>query len=279
MDKASALRQEIEENIDRMTPFSDIMMKLIFADDGCAEFLVRTLMGDDTLKISRMEHQYEIPSLRSHSVTLDVYAESADGRVYNVEIQRDNDRADPHRARYHASLIDYSLLNKGEDYKNLPDVYVFFLTEHDYFKKKKQVYRYERVDIGDGGLLNDGMHIIYVNAEIKDDTALGRLMHDMCCSDPDKMNSGVIADRVRYIKTIREERNNMSRTIEQIMYDEREEGRVEGRVEGREEGREEERAALISKMIANGIFPEQIAELCGLPLEYVKSLEKTTAAD
>ncbi len=67
----------------------------------------------------------------------------------------------------------------------------------------------------------------------------------------------------------------MSRTIEQIMYDEREEGRVEGR----EEGREEERAALISKMIANGIPPKQIAELCGLPLEYVKSLEKTTAAD
>ncbi len=272
MDKREALRQEIEENIDLMTPFSDIMMKLIFADDGCAEYLVRTLMGDDTLKISRIEPQYEIPSLRSHSVTLDVYAESADGRAYNVEIQRDNDRADPHRARYHASLIDYSLLNKGDDYKNLPDVYVFFLTEHDYFKKKKQVYRYERSETSDGSLLSDGSHIIYVNAEIKDDTALGKLLHDMCCSDPDKMNNGVIADRVRNIKNIREERNNMSRTIEQIMYDEREEGREEGRAEGEMN----ERTKILSKLIASGkISANEIAELCGLPLEYVRSLGKT----
>jgi len=113
-----------------------------------------------------------------------------------------------------------------------------------------------------------------VNAEIKDDTALGKLMHDMCCSDPDKMNVGIIADRVRYIKTTREGQSNMSRTLEQIMFDEREEGRMEGREEGREEGH----AELISKMIANGIH-DQIAKLCGLPLEYVKSLCKTTPTD
>lgn len=40
--------------------------------------------------------------------------------------------------------------------------------------------------------------IAYVNEEIKDDTPLGRLMHDLSCADPDDMNYKKLADRVRY---------------------------------------------------------------------------------
>ena len=36
-------------------------------------------------------------------------------------------------------------------------------------------------------IFNDQAHIIYVNSQIKDETALGKLMHDFFCTDSSKM--------------------------------------------------------------------------------------------
>ena len=44
------------------------------------------------------------------------------------------------------------------------------------------------------------MNIIYVNAEIKDETPLGKLMQDLSCANPDEMNYKELADRARYFK-------------------------------------------------------------------------------
>ena len=46
-----------------------------------------------------------------------------------------------------------------------------------------------------------GEHIIYVNGADKDaSTALGKLMHDFFCTDPDDMHYKELADKVRYFK-------------------------------------------------------------------------------
>ena len=48
---------------------------------------------------------------------------------------------------------------------------------------------------------DDGEHIIYVNGADKDaSTALGKLMHDFFCTDPDDMHYKELADKVRYFK-------------------------------------------------------------------------------
>lgn len=49
-------------------------------------------------------------------------------------------------------------------------------------------------------MFGDDAHIIYVNSQIKGKTALGKLMHDFTCTDPDDMNYSVLAQRVRYFK-------------------------------------------------------------------------------
>ena len=43
-------------------------------------------------------------------------------------------------------------------------------------------------------------HIIYVNATYRDDSDLGKLMHDFNCSNPDDMNYQVLAQTARYYK-------------------------------------------------------------------------------
>lgn len=49
-------------------------------------------------------------------------------------------------------------------------------------------------------VFDDGTHIIYVNAEINDDTELGRLMHDLKCERVEDMDNKVLANRVDYYK-------------------------------------------------------------------------------
>ena len=44
-------------------------------------------------------------------------------------------------------------------------------------------------------------HILYMrNSQIKDDTVLGRLMHDFSCTKADDMIYPILANRVRYFK-------------------------------------------------------------------------------
>lgn len=44
------------------------------------------------------------------------------------------------------------------------------------------------------------LYIIYVNSQIKDETALGKLMHDFACTNAKDMYYEVLADRVHYFK-------------------------------------------------------------------------------
>ena len=51
-----------------------------------------------------------------------------------------------------------------------------------------------------GTVFNDQSHIVYVNSQIKDETALGKLMHDFFCTDAKDMFYSVLANRVQYFK-------------------------------------------------------------------------------
>ena len=51
-----------------------------------------------------------------------------------------------------------------------------------------------------GNQIHDGAHILYINGEIQDGTALGRLMSDMLCESAKDMHYKELADRVSYLK-------------------------------------------------------------------------------
>jgi hypothetical protein len=58
-------------------------------------------------------------------------------RHHQEDLQRSDNGADPHRARYHSSVMDVENLDKDQDYRELPDSYVIFITEKDYYKAGK----------------------------------------------------------------------------------------------------------------------------------------------
>ena len=78
----------------------------------------------------------------------------------------------------------------------------------------------------------DQLHIIYVNSSFQDDTALGRLMHDLHCSDPHDMYSEILARRVKELKETQKGVDTMCDKLNELIAEERNEGILIGEAQG-----------------------------------------------
>lgn len=107
---------------------------------------------------------------------------------------------------------------------------MIFITENDVMKAGLLIYHIDRVVRETGKLFEDEEHIIYVNSQIKDETKLGRLMHDFSCTDAKDMYNKVLADRVRYFKEDERGVEIMCREMEIMRNQAHEEGIEKGRI-------------------------------------------------
>ena len=243
----------------------DLMTNFFDGSNECMELVLRIVMDMPELKVMEVRTQKELNNLHGRSVHMDVLATDAEGRIINVEIQRTDKGAGSRRARYHSSILDASLLDKGEDFGELPETYVIFITEHDVLGRGEAVYKIERCILNTDELFNDGAHILYVNGAYRGDTPVGRLMHDFFCSRPEDMHYAVLAERAEQFKYGTEGSDTMCRAVEELW--------KEGRQEGRKEGEESSSRRSAQKMLADGVLPlEKIAEYSSLPLDEVKRL-------
>lgn len=152
------------------------------------------------MKVREVHGQYSIKNLQGRSVRLDILAVDEQNRAYNIEVQRSDRGASEKRARYNSSLLDANLTHSGSNYDALNETYIIFITENDVLKAGLPIYHIHRMVEETGAVFNDQSHIIYVNSQIKDETALGKLMHDFFCTDAKDMFYPVLANRVQYFK-------------------------------------------------------------------------------
>ena len=168
--------------------------------DG-AQLLLRIILNKPDIRVKSVKTQRRMKNLLGRDICLDIDADDEDGTEYNVEVQRADKGADKKRARYHSSILDAHLLSPGDDFSDLPETFVIFITENDAIGKGKPLYRIERKIEEVDEPFDDGEHIIYVNGADKNaSTELGKLMHDFFCTDPDDMHFKALADKVRYFK-------------------------------------------------------------------------------
>ena len=189
---------------------------------------------------------------------------------YDIEVQRADRGAGPHRAGYHSSIMDGENLDKGEPFDSLPDTYTIFITEKDFFRKMEPIYRIQRMNLTTGEPFGDGANILYVNGEYRGDSALGMLMHDFNCKDADEMQIELLAERTRYLKESPEGVKEMCREME-IM---RDKSRAEGRAEG-ELKRARETALNLYNM---GMNAEFIEKAVNVSIEQVEQWLSTISA-
>ena len=122
------------------------------------------------------------------------------GRKLDLEIQRSDHGSGSKRARYHSSAMDIENLDAGQDFDALPETYTIFITENDVFQAGKAFYPIERMNLATGAPFSDGAHILYVNGAFRDDSDIGKLMHDFGCWNASEMNFDLMKQATRYYK-------------------------------------------------------------------------------
>ena len=220
MTKKEKKRREklLREKIQKFRLLDDEFMSKVFEDDiDLTQFMLNIVMQRNDLTVLEAKGQVQIKNLLGRSVKLDIKATDKDGKLYNIEVQRDNDGACPERARYHSAILDANTLLPKQNFTELPETYIIFITEHDYFKGGLPFYHIDRTIKENGMTFCDRSHIIYVNGEYQDDSDIGKLMHDFACANPDEMKYRLLAEKTRYYKKDEKGVNKMSPVMEELV--------------------------------------------------------------
>ena len=249
----------------------DFFSEALDGKTKAVEYILNTILERDDIKVKSTKAQVEYKSATKRSIKLDIQAEDVHGKLMDIEIQRSDRGSGVRRARFHSSMIDRTLLSKGEDFEDLVDTYVIFITENDKFGKGVPLYHIERrIKEMDNALFGDGAHILYVNGEYRNlEHPVGSLMHDFNCKDAKDMVNPLLAEEVRYLKETEGGQNQMCRLLEEM----RNEAAEKAKAEGRAEGNYEKAVNTALKMLLRGRDSiEEIAEITGLSLEEVRKL-------
>lgn len=150
--------------------------------------------------------------------------------------------------------MDIENLHSGQEFKELPDTYIIFIIEKDFYGRGQAVYPIERINLATGKLFEDGEHILYVNGEYRGESDIGKLMHDFNCTRADDMNFELMAERTRYLKENPKGVQEMCKIMEDM--------------------RNQSLKEVALRMLSAGKYAlEEIANISGLSLDEVKKLK------
>lgn len=176
---------------------------------------------------------------------------------YNIEIRRSDTLEHAKRVRYYASAIDSHYLKKGCDYDKLPDVYIIYISETDIWGYRQTAYTVTKY-LTKGVPYDDGLHIMYVNAEIDDNSQISDLMDYFKSADANDMSHGELSERVSYFKNNEGGRETMCTIMNDI------------RNEGIQQGIQQ----VAETMLKANVSIEIVAQYCQMSVEEVKQLKE-----
>lgn len=127
-------------------------------------------------------------------------------------------------------------MKTGQVLNELPDTYIIFITKNDTLGCDLPIYHINRTIEENCQRCHDQLHIIYVNSSFQDNTALGRLMHDLHCTDPYDMYNEILAQRVIELKETQKGVDIMCDKLNELIVEERNEGILIGEAQGEKRG-------------------------------------------
>lgn len=285
---------DIEQIVKTLCMMNNKFMNAMLHDNiPATQKMLRVIMKNDKIKVISVCVQNFIQNLFGHSAQLDILAEDENGRRFNVEIQRADEGAPAKRARFYSSSLDTVFLKAGHDYEELPETYVIFITENDVLQRNLPIYNIDRYIGQNMELFKDGSHIIYVNSQIQDDTPLGKLMQDMYCTDPAKLNYKEFAPQIEFLKHSKDGEGEMRDLFEEYAHQVGQQigqqlGQEIGEKIAKEKVKEATKKATMKaakttkkktlkdmalKMLKRGDSVEDVAEITSLPPESVRALQ------
>ncbi len=260
--KEERIRQGAEK-LKQLTLLSDTFASVVLQDIGACEHVVRTILGRDDIHILEVIPQHRLLNITAKDSILDVHAQDDAGRQINIEIQRKDTLDHAKRTRYYSAMLDKGLLEKGAAYHELAEVYIIYISETDIWGTGKVVTPVVKT-LGPGGLpYDDGSHVIYVNAQIDDGSAVAKLMQYFKTSDPEDFSQGALSERVHYLKSEKKGDKQMCAVAEELF--------KWGVESGMEEGKLAKAKAMAQSMYADGLPVDTIAKYANVNAEQISA--------
>ena len=234
--------------------FGAVMME----EENCKRFLELALgFPIERVEVSKEKSIVYHPEYKG--VRLDVYAKNEHNTRYNVEMQVAKKAELGKRVRYYHGQIDMELLLSGSDYTELPEVYVIFICDFDPFGKKKYRYTFtKQCEEEPGAQLQEECKSIFLSTRGENDREVpGELVSflnfvkaDLSESETDFEDDFVekLQNTIRRIKSNREMEERFM-IFEEMLRDERAEGKAEGIAEGKAEGIAEGKTEAVLEML------------------------------
>ena len=218
--------------IQSLNVIDDTFFHKIAEDHEVCEEILRIILEMPHLKVVQCQVQRSLRNNGAHSVVLDALCELEDGSAANIEVQKADDDNHQKRMRFNQSNIDTLFTEKGIKYKALPDVYMVFISKFDLFGKGRTIYHIDRVIRETGDIAENGVHEIYVNTDVDDQTTIAELMQYFKESKGTHEKFIKLCNRVAYYKYEREGVKIMATLFEQYVEEERIEARMEEQKKG-----------------------------------------------
>ncbi|MDO5133668.1 MAG: Rpn family recombination-promoting nuclease/putative transposase [Eubacteriales bacterium] len=177
----------------------------------------------------------------SHGIRLDITVRDINDRVFDVEMQIENEKNIPKRIRYYSSTLDQTCLKPGEDYNDIRDAVVLFITSFDPFGRGQYRYTFRNICVEEKDLvLGDGSTKTVLNA----DGSVGSIPQALVgfldlVKGLEPVQEGSYASRVQEKVRSAKLSSKLRREFmnwEMTLLVERNKGKAEGRIEGKAEG-------------------------------------------
>jgi predicted transposase/invertase (TIGR01784 family) len=222
--------EQKKEIVSQFNLLDDDFFAVVMRNKEACSYTLSKLL-DTELEVIDVQTQYSIRNMAGHSVILDALAVDTNKKVYNIEVQVKNNDYHPKRVRYYQSSLDTLLLEKSQNYKELPELYLIFISEKDWLKGGKCKYTVKRILEETGEEIDNGVHEYYFNADVTDGTFLSDLLQYFKNSSSDNNKFGALSQTVYHHKIEEEGVEHMCQAVDNYAKKEVEQAKAETKIE------------------------------------------------
>jgi len=157
-------------------PLSDnFMFGEVMRDPVICKLFLEALLGEPIDHIEFITKEDTISDTSYyHGIRLDVFIKGST-KMYNIEMfgrRYKNYKPLLKRERFYQSSMDRRSLEGGKDYSELPDSFIIFVCDFDYFKLGLAVYERQMIIKGFENVeYDDGSHVYFLNSKYKNGNA------------------------------------------------------------------------------------------------------------
>ncbi len=218
--------------VQSLNVIDDILFHKIAEDPEVCEEILQIILEEPRLRVIHCQVQRFLRNSGAHSVILDAFCELGDGSYSNIEVQKADDDNHQKRVRFNQSNMDTLFTEKGIKYGELPDVYMVFISKFDIFERGRTVYHIDRVIRETGDVVENGIHEVYVNTAVNDQSEIAELMQFFKKSDGMNRRFEKLCKRVDYFKHEKEGARIMATLFDEYVAEELAEERAKNLTRG-----------------------------------------------